>query len=514
MSSHANMVDDVGEKEVTRGRLADFLQSQKEAFLGDLKAGSGKGWVLAMGNEAGGKLILINLIKRGESELALTIILILLIDLDTIASSVAYATLSSLLLAEHSLPLILTPSSLLRLRPENILALNASLLPPSVLLHEEELPVPASKLAGMGIKFALVDHNTLLPQFRPSEGFSADQDPVAAIIDHHEDEHSHSTAPLRLIKFPTGSCASLVTDQFSSQWASSISGPAGIAGGRVPGELATLLMSSILIDTGGLKAGEGSKTTESDRQAAEFLWPISKFAPGSNEAVEGGSSFTKSKESVTTESLSQGIIPSALSEWKDQLFTAKTDVQGLSSKELLLRDYKSYTLPLGTPSFSGGSDQSLRVGLSTVPYGLHDWLTRGPVGDDPGKGWTGLMAAIDTYMTDNDLDVEGVLTTFKESKHDGGKAKGKREVILAVRTRAGQDLSRSKKIFDSLVRGMEYADVLELKPWGGKKESVEEGVWESKEQGRYAAVWKQGNAGATRKQVAPLVKEIIGGIEV
>lgn len=40
---------------VTPGRLADWLLSQKEAFLGDLAAGRGKGWLVAMGNEAGGE---------------------------------------------------------------------------------------------------------------------------------------------------------------------------------------------------------------------------------------------------------------------------------------------------------------------------------------------------------------------------------------------------------------------------------------------------------------------------
>lgn len=37
------------------GRLADFIQSQNEAFVADLKGGSGKGWHIVMGNEAGGE---------------------------------------------------------------------------------------------------------------------------------------------------------------------------------------------------------------------------------------------------------------------------------------------------------------------------------------------------------------------------------------------------------------------------------------------------------------------------
>jgi exopolyphosphatase len=37
------------------GRLAGFLQAQKDAFVGDLRAGNGKGWVVVMGNDAGGE---------------------------------------------------------------------------------------------------------------------------------------------------------------------------------------------------------------------------------------------------------------------------------------------------------------------------------------------------------------------------------------------------------------------------------------------------------------------------
>jgi hypothetical protein len=37
------------------GRLAGFLQSQKELFLQDLRDGKGKGWTVATGNEAGGE---------------------------------------------------------------------------------------------------------------------------------------------------------------------------------------------------------------------------------------------------------------------------------------------------------------------------------------------------------------------------------------------------------------------------------------------------------------------------
>lgn len=45
---------DVGDAQ-QEGRLAGFLQSQKELFLQDLRDGKGRGWTVSMGNEAGGE---------------------------------------------------------------------------------------------------------------------------------------------------------------------------------------------------------------------------------------------------------------------------------------------------------------------------------------------------------------------------------------------------------------------------------------------------------------------------
>lgn len=444
-------------------RLADFLITQKERFLADLKNGNGNGWVVAMGNEAG--------------------------DLDSVASSIAYATLSTFLEASNSIPLILTPSSLLRLRPENLLALNRSLLPAadpmtvdasaaaSVLLHIEDLPVPAENLAEMGVKFALVDHNTLLPQFRKpgtslsvsGSGSGSGPDPVVAIIDHHEDDGNHSNAPIRFIQVPTGSSASLVTEHFETKWKA--------AGQKVPSlELSTLLLSSILIDTGGLKAGPKAKTTKSDRKAFKYLLPLSDLSTAS------------STDTVSLATLEAGEVPSTATTWTSQLLEAKKDVSALSGKELLQRDYKEYELETGV------SGVELRVGLSTVPTSLKKWLTKT-------DGWTGFMDDIDAWMDERKLDVEGVLTTYRSDK-----GKHRREFLLVYR---GND----KSTFDDLVRGLETeGTLLNLEPWskGDFIKSIQ--ILENGKSNRWGKVWQQGNADATRKQLQPLVKLVVASL--
>nr|XP_031858410.1 uncharacterized protein CI109_006173 [Kwoniella shandongensis]KAA5525482.1 hypothetical protein CI109_006173 [Kwoniella shandongensis] len=447
---------------VKEGRLAGFLISQKETFLQDLKEGRGKGWTVVMGNEAG--------------------------DLDSIASSVAYAQLSSSLLAERTIPLTLTPSSLMNLRPENLLAFQLSQFPPSALLHPEQLPIPTSDLASQGVKFALVDHNRLLPSFGAGE--------VIAIIDHHDDEGAHPDAGVREITVPTGSCSSLVVRHFLPQWQASLK--AG-AGGPVPQELATLLLSSMLIDTGGLKAG--GKATEADYEAAAFLYPISTLANDSQTTLTTTS--TNGGTALSSASL-QAEVPTTLTETADKLLETKMDVSGLSTYDLLLRDYKEYALPTLSSAFP-----TLKVGLSTVPLGLKKWLEKEE------DGWTTLLGEVDDYMAEKTLDIEGILTTYRSEN----KGRGKRELVLVVRSGGViRDSQDAKRVLDQLSAGLEGSgELLALETWDKgkwlKKLAKRQGEQGGEEQTRWFKVWQQGNARSTRKQVAPLLRDLIAKLE-
>lgn len=394
-----------------------------------------------------------------------------MVDLDTIASSIALSFLSSALQAERYIPLILTPSSLMPLRPENLLALRLSHLPLSSLLHAESLAVGTSDLASTGAHFALVDSNRLLPQFSGSG-----QGQVDAIIDHHEDEGLHLNAGVRVIQVPTGSCASLVTRHFMEPWKASLSGPSGPGGSPVPNELATLLLAAILIDTNGLK--QGGKATTTDYESASFLYPLSIW--GNDQLSTGSSSFT------ALSSDGNGERPPGLVAAAKQLHDVKFDVSGLSSHDLLIRDYKEYDLPTSSSTFP-----TIRVGLSTVPMGLKDWLEK-----ETG-GWKSLMDEVDGFMVERGLDLSGVLTTFKK------KGEGRREVLLALRTGGAiKDGEVAQRVFGEIVEGMEKAEVLSLAEWKAKGFKDEKELSSGE---RWGKVWKQVNADATRKQVAPVI---------
>lgn len=410
-----------------------------------------------------------------------------LADLDTISSSVAFAFLASTLNGTRTVPLVLTPFKNMGLRPENELALKNAYIPAGTLLHPEGLPVSTDKLAPAGVRFDLVDHNRLLPVFGNYPNT------VDAIIDHHEDEGVHPQATSRLIKTPTGSCSSLVTKFFMPQWKASLSGGAGAAGSPVPPELATLLLSSILIDTQGLK--KGGKAMDVDYESASFLYPLSTLA-------------TADPGIVTLSATGGDDVPAPLSNYSEELVAVKYDVTGMSTDDLLLRDYKQYEWTTNSSAIP-----KLDVGLSTVPLSMAKQLKAEP------EGWKSYMANVDKFMAERGIDIEGVLTTFKsETKH-----KGRRELLLVVRPGLNiNNNANASSILHKLGSGLlAQHDLFALEDWGtGKGVDTPKGelaaqageYLDSLSSGRVAKIWNQGNHHATRKQVAPAMHDIVSGM--
>ncbi len=486
----------------TSGKLADFLRSQKQEFLDDLDRGNGKSWVLAMGNEAGGEYEILH--PHLSVDIYHTPP-----DLDTIASSISFAVLSSTLTATRSIPLILTPRDHMSLRPENLLALDRAGIPLDSLLYLQDFKTPSNRLASLGVRFALLDHNALLPEFRENEeGHSesggqtgkkvsgeSTMDPVVAIIDHHADEGAHLGAETRWIQVPTGSTTSLLTMHFRQAWEASLNHPAGVKGSPVPSmEVSTLLLQAILVDTGALKVkdnGEATKTTETDVEAADFLFPLSSFGQG------------------VTLLRPDGKIPQVLQDPFDELIYAKTHIEHLATPLLLARDYKEYEFETKTPG------QHLRVGLVTVPLGMKAWLTR----EDANPGWKGFMGDMIKRMDERDLDISGVLTTYRSAK-----GKGRREVVIVVRPRVGMGIDAAMVFgaIESAFKASTHPGLvpdfdLQAEDWskagmGDEGSGIE--LLKGGEGGgrRMGGIWVQANTGATRKQIAPLMVSATGKV--
>ncbi|CAL1709935.1 unnamed protein product [Somion occarium] len=411
--------------------LSDFLQTQKTQYLEAVEEGKGGDWVIVTGNEAG--------------------------DLDSLSSAIGFAWYLSAIEQTLAVPLVHTPRSDLRLRAENLYALElAGVETVDPLLCVDDVPSTASPFPST--KFALVDHNKLHARFR-------DHNPdarVVSIIDHHADEGLYKdTAKPRIITVRTGSASSLVAHYLEERCPD-----------KIPPELATLLLCTILIDTNGLKVG--GKAEEADRAATAFLIPRSLLAAeGSDLNITELHNDTKIQE-----------LSSALA-------NKKGSVSHLNTRELLQRDYKEYTM---VPSWE--KDKSILAGLASVPVGLKPWIARD----------IAFWSSIEKWMADRKIAVLGILTSFRDeekvNKH--GKPKHKREQLFVVRKGEIEDLA--KKLF----KGLEENKELKLKR---KDFKVRFGV---KKAERFSSdvdsrVWNQKNVDATRKVTAPVVRAIIEG---
>lgn len=334
------------------------------------------------------------------------------------------------------------------------------------LLCVDEVPHPGSGYFPSH-SFGLVDHNRLLPQYRSEDA------KVVAVIDHHADEGYHSqpdTSP-RIVG-PSGSCASHVA----------LLCPADA---EIPAGLATLLLSAILIDTGGLKAKVGGKTLPVDLQAAAFLLPISTIYDST--ASISGPPITSADDFTGMDSIANLTA---------DLSTKKNDLSRLDSRDLLRRDYKQYRIDLSW----AGPGAFTNVGLSTVPVGLKTWVPK-----DSAAFW----AATREWMQERELDILGVLTSFRGASSDPlKKPKHKREQLWIIRDTAGT-LVDGGRIAEKLWKGLEASQELQLeaKDFASFGTSEEEAQADGSEV--RVRVYKQSNADATRKATAPLMTSVL-----
>ena len=249
---------------------------------------------------------------------------------------------------------------------------------------------------------------------------------------------------------------------------------------------ATLLLSSIIIDTGGMVPG--GKAIEVDQRAAAFLASKCTLAVDSVSALEAAPSLHSS---------------AAIQELNATLQTKKRSVAHLSPRDLLRRDYKEYTL---TPAFA--PSRELSIGLASIPLGLASLVSR-----DSDR----FAKDAKTWMDERGLSALGVLTSFRDEHKPGksGKGKHRREQLWVVRSRDDMEGERGGKLAQKLFEGLEGSEELKLKQKKWQKVGVDPAVW-GRVGGPFGgawrvAAWKQKNAEATRKTIAPIVKAIVEG---
>lgn len=246
-----------------------------------------------------------------------------------------------------------------------------------------------------------MDHNCIGNRYVQEEL----SDRVAAIVDHHVDEHQHLSANPRFITMDAGSCASLVTNYFADTL-----GAEQLSQTLTP-SLRTLLIGAIIIDTGNLKPVPQGKATEQDRRAISIL------------SSSSDASFNASSAQ-----------PTSIDHYFARLREAKSDIASLCLRDQFRRDYKSFI-----------TSNHYTVGLSSVLLSAEDLAQK--------EGWEGFANALKAWAQESRLDVAGVLTNYRRSNGQGA-----REVLLLPVAAALKDtLANLVDEKDSNIQGLRLA---------------------------------------------------------
>jgi len=209
-------------------------------------------------------------------------------DLDSMASSITYGYLLSLLDADSFvLPVMPIPRADFKLRTEAVYVFNvAGVNLEDVVFYDE---VDFHTLMEGGADLVLVDHNKLSPAL---EKYNTN---VSGVLDHHIDEGLYEDAAPRVIEL-VGSTTTLIAAKFNK---------AGIA---IEEDVALLLAGTILLDTVNLDPAAG-RVTDTDEEVAAKILPL---------------------------------CPTSRQEYFDNIQREKFSVAGLSTRDLLRKDYKEF----------------------------------------------------------------------------------------------------------------------------------------------------------------------------
>lgn len=327
-------------------------------------------------------------------------------DLDSMASSIAYGYLLSMQNNDTVvLPVMPIPRSEFKLRTEAVYVFAEAAIPLEDVVFFDEVDFDNLMRDGAGL--VLVDHNKLAP------GLIKYHANVCGVLDHHIDEGMYKGVEQRIIK-TIGSTASLVGMEFKK---------AGVA---MDADIATLLGGTILLDTVNLNEKAGRVTSADNAIAAEIL----PHCPLSREEFFG------------------------------KIQKEKYNVAGLSTNDLLRKDYKEFHF------------DTAFCGIASALLPIKQWLE---MDKDLFAGFAGYAAA-------RNLDVLISMNAYVNPDF-------KRDLVLYCTTKDGHD-----KLFSYL---------------GETSLHLTAYAYNGKLQGEYGwmSFHAQGNLDISRKKLQPLLAD-------
>ncbi|MEN8188661.1 MAG: DHHA2 domain-containing protein [Thermodesulfobacteriota bacterium] len=327
-------------------------------------------------------------------------------DLDSMASAITYGCLLSEKDADAVvLPVMPIPRADFKLRTEAVYVFQEAGINLEDLVFFDE--VDFGKLMAADAGLVLVDHNKLGPTL---EKYNSN---VSAVLDHHNDEGMYEDAAPRKIRL-VGSTTTLVAEEFSR------------TGVEIEEDTAILLAGTILLDTVNL-APEAGRVTGADIEAAEKLLPLC--------------------------SLSR-------QEFFDNIQREKFSVTGLSTGDLLRKDYKQFQF------------ETVRCGISSALLPVSQWQE---LDND-------LLSGFMTYAASCELEVLLSMNAYTNPDFN-------RDLVIYCRTKEGHD---------NLLACLQN-NSLDLTPieYPGQQEKG----------GVFISFHRQGNLGISRKKLQPLLAE-------
>ena len=344
-------------------------------------------------------------------------------DFDSVACAISYAYFEHAKSAQNVyVPIINIPKEDLMMRRDIMFTLNKLDISQDLLFFREDLMEYNKQFST--INAVIVDHNELP---KPTKQLITD---VIGIIDHHADKQLYPNANPRIITV-TGSCSSLVTNFWSKNLESNKYHEA-------LNDCAPLLISAGLLDTANMKYKVENPDVEAFKHYGDLNIPL----------------FTQ--------------FDSAFRE----LRSAKDNIDGLTVKQLIRKDYKEYDLiPKSLES------KKLNFGVTSIVEPVEELFKRFNSKDN-------FFNSCYKYREEYDLDCLVLLTSWNDPK----EGRFRRELIIIPKD----------GLYDTVENLCNNAPKLELKVLDKESQKF--------------VVYEQFDLSSSRKRIMPYLQDVYSTI--
>lgn len=373
-------------------------------------------------------------------------------DLDSITSALVFGYLQSA--SQHKvghnviIPVTNIPTADLPLRPELTALLRHAGLNPTDLITLDDLP-SETDLASHTTSWTLVDHNV----FQGSLGQRFAR-AVTGVIDHHDDESAVPRDATPRIIEKSGSCSSLVVNYFRDAWSN-------------------LSSASTSVDAANAQ-DDAAYTSTWDAQVA-------KLALGSIliDTINLTEESKVTEHDLTAIKYLEAKIQASNAVGKDytrdaffkEINDAKSNIDDLSLVDILRKDYKEW------------EDNGLRLGVASVVQDIA-YLQRK---DEH------FSAVCRTFMRDRKLDLFAIMTAYNPPQGEFARE------LLLISPQQGEAADAAARFTTDASTELKLQD---SKLTVGDDDNDEHFTWQC---------WDQRNLAASRKRVAPLLREAMRG---